>query len=150
MKVKNWKKFQHFRDRMPPWIKLYRELLDDPDWHDLDPADAKFLVMLWLLAAEDKKKEGYLPDIKLISFRLRIDASVVYSHLSRLTGWIQGVDINPISEGHRYDAPETETETEAELPAKKKDPIKGGWRLDEDFTSDTFGKMVHTGTGEVR
>ena len=53
MRIKNWERFQHFKDRRPPWIKLYRELLDDPDWHDLAGDDAKFLVMLWLIASGD-------------------------------------------------------------------------------------------------
>ncbi len=35
-RIKGWVKFQHFKDRRPPWIKLYRDILEDPDWHDLD------------------------------------------------------------------------------------------------------------------
>jgi DNA-binding NarL/FixJ family response regulator len=27
--VKNFERFQHYKDRSPPWIKLYNELLDD-------------------------------------------------------------------------------------------------------------------------
>jgi hypothetical protein len=52
-RVKNWKKFQHFKDRSPPWIKLYRDLLDDPDWHELSGDEAKALVMIWLVASEN-------------------------------------------------------------------------------------------------
>ena len=37
-RIKGWVKFQHFKDRRPPWIKLYRDILEDPDWHDLDGA----------------------------------------------------------------------------------------------------------------
>ena len=29
MRIKNWNRFQHFKDRKPPWIKLYRDILDD-------------------------------------------------------------------------------------------------------------------------
>jgi len=28
-RIKNWQKFQHYKDRRPVWIKLYPELLDD-------------------------------------------------------------------------------------------------------------------------
>ena len=27
MKIKNWSKFQHFKDRKPPWVKLYPGLM---------------------------------------------------------------------------------------------------------------------------
>jgi len=27
LRVKNWGKFQHYKDRNPPWIKLHRGLL---------------------------------------------------------------------------------------------------------------------------
>src|SRR5690606_19747530 len=27
--VKNFERFQHYKDRNPPWIKLYNDLLDD-------------------------------------------------------------------------------------------------------------------------
>jgi hypothetical protein len=60
MKIKNWKKLQHYKDRKPPWIKLYRDLLDDPEWHELSGDDAKHLIMLWLIASEDEN--GVLPD----------------------------------------------------------------------------------------
>jgi len=66
MKIKNCSEFQHFKDRTPPWIKLYRYLLDDPEWHALSGDDAKHLVMLWLIASEDKDMQGTLPDVKKI------------------------------------------------------------------------------------
>ena len=40
MRIKNWKKFQHFRDRKPPWIKLYRDLLGEQ--HDSNFAEQVF------------------------------------------------------------------------------------------------------------
>ena len=33
-RIRNFDKFQHFKDRRPPWIKLYRDLLEDLDWHE--------------------------------------------------------------------------------------------------------------------
>jgi hypothetical protein len=29
LQVKNWRSFQHYGKRNPPWIKLHRALLDD-------------------------------------------------------------------------------------------------------------------------
>ncbi len=30
--VKNWERFQHYKDRDPPWVKLYRDLLTTESW----------------------------------------------------------------------------------------------------------------------
>jgi hypothetical protein len=115
-RVKDWRKFQHFRDRRPPWIKLYRDLLDDPDWHDLKPDAAKALVMLWLIASED---DGNLPDPRKLAFRMRMNEKQVNQLLNSLTHWLEQVDIGVISPGYLDDAPERETyreETETEAP----------------------------------
>lgn len=47
----NWSKFQHYSDRTPPWIKLYLELLDKPEWLDLAPTAKAQLTTVWLLRA---------------------------------------------------------------------------------------------------
>jgi hypothetical protein len=114
MKIKGWDEFQHFKDRTPPWIKLYRYLLDDPEWHELTGDDSKVLIMLWLLASEDKKMEGNLPSLKNIAFRLRISEIKLNQSLSKLNHWLIFDDIKAISECYQVDAPETETETETE------------------------------------
>jgi len=89
-KVKNWKKFQHFKDRRPPWIKLNRDLLDDPDWHELSGDEAKALVMIWLVASE---YDGNLPDNRNLAFRLRIDERQVETLLKYLSNWLDRDDI---------------------------------------------------------
>jgi hypothetical protein len=98
-KIKNWSRHQHFKDRRPPWIKLYRDILDDPEWYSLDAEAAKLLVMLWLLASEN---EGELPNIKTISFRLRMPEKHISAQLSKLSHWMERDDINVISP--RYQA----------------------------------------------
>jgi hypothetical protein len=51
LEIKDWSKHQHYKDRRPPWIKLYGALLDDPDFLVLaEPAQAQ-LMKLWLLAS---------------------------------------------------------------------------------------------------
>jgi hypothetical protein len=114
MKIKNWSKFQHFKDRRPPWVKLYRDLLDDIEWHELDPLSSKVLVTLWLLASEDDEQQGKLPNIKTLSWRLRLPQEQVLNCLNKLSHWLEHDDINVISIGYQDDLPETETETETE------------------------------------
>lgn len=50
-RVKNFEKFQHYKDRSPPWIKLYNELLDDYDFACLQDASKLHLILIWLLAS---------------------------------------------------------------------------------------------------
>jgi hypothetical protein len=114
MRIKNWSKHQHFKDRSPPWIKLYRDILDDPDWHDLDGETAKVLVSLWLIASEDETHNGQLPDLRRLAFRLRIKESQLNQALTKLSHWLIQDDISVISGRYQDDAPETETETEKE------------------------------------
>jgi hypothetical protein len=106
MKIKNWHEFQHFKDRSPPWIKLYKYILDDPNWHELSGDDSKVLIMLWLIASDDKTMQGNLPDKKTIAFRLRITESKLNQSLTKLSNWLIQDDINTISEVYQLDAPE--------------------------------------------
>jgi len=110
IRIKNWSKHQHFKDRTPPWIKLYREILDDPDWHDLDGDDAKLLIGLWLIASEDETHQGTLPDLRKLAFRLRMKESQLNQQLTKLSHWLIRDDINVTSDGCPVVSPETETE----------------------------------------
>lgn len=145
-RIKNWSKFQHFKDRRPPWVKLYRELLDDIEWHELDPKAAKVLVMLWLIASEDS---GNLPDTKQLAFRLRMSERETKSVLASLSHWMEQDDISVIS-GRYQDVPvadtpntatvefgvgetETETETYKEEKEKRQSSASRGSRLPSDW-----------------
>jgi hypothetical protein len=97
-------------------------LLDDPEWHELSGDDAKTLMMLWLIASEDKEMEGSLPPLKNTAFRLRTTEAKLNQALNKLSHWLVHDDINKISDGCQGDAPETETETERER--EKKSPTK--------------------------
>ena len=123
--IKSYSRFQHFKDRRPPWIKLYRELLDDRQWHDLPPECAKLLVECWLLASEQHVAGIITGDIEDIAFRLHRTADEVWPLLQAVA--VQGFidissddDINVISERYQDDAPETETETEKKQTRRKR------------------------------
>lgn len=133
MKIKNWSKFQHFKDRRPPWIKLYRDLLDDMQWHQLDPLASKVLVTLWLLASEDQ--DGCLPDIKTLAWRMRMTEKQILDCISKLSHWLEHDDDNVISERYQDDLPETEREIEKEKEVETENRQKSnrGSRLPVDF-----------------
>ena len=121
-KVKNWSKHQHFKDRRPPWIKLYRDILDDIEWHELSGDDAKTLVMLWLIASENS---GELPDIKALAFRLRTSTKAAESQLNRLCNWLISTryqdDINLSQEKTATELNSSATDIETPLRDRDRD-----------------------------
>jgi len=143
MRIKDWNKFQHFKDRKPPWIKLYRDLLDDITWHELDAKAAKALVMIWLIASE---YDGNLPDIKTLAFRLRVSESEAKSIVSKLSHWVIQDDIKPISSRYQDDTLEVETETETERETEREGAkertrasrLSIDWKPDASLNQDSF------------
>ena len=51
VEVVNWAKFQHYKDRNPPWIKLYHQLLRDYGYARLQDASKLHLFCLYLVSA---------------------------------------------------------------------------------------------------
>jgi hypothetical protein len=69
IRIKNWKKFQNYKFRNPPWIRLYGDLLDaeeTPWYRGLTDTGARVLFELWLLARRDK---GLVPYDTLMILR---------------------------------------------------------------------------------
>lgn len=69
--VKNWEKYQHYKNRCPPWIKLHVNTLNDRAFASLSLASRGLLLQLWILASEQDGKVPY--DLDEIRFRLRDD-----------------------------------------------------------------------------
>ena len=70
LRPREWAKFQHFKWRRPPWIKLRRALLEQPQWHWLPDASKALAPMLWLLASD--REQGLIDDtLEHLAFRLR-------------------------------------------------------------------------------
>jgi hypothetical protein len=122
MRIKNWDRFQHFKDRKPIWIKLYRDLLDDLNWHELDGKSAKALVMIWLIASEDL---GKLPETKTLAFRLRMSEKETKEVVTKLSQWLEQDDINTISDGYQDDMPEKRREETDKEKEKETDTPTG-------------------------
>jgi hypothetical protein len=72
--VKNFEKFQHYKDRSPPWIKLYNELLDDYEFGCLPDASKMHLIAIWLLASRSDNKIPY--DDKWVARRINANEPV--------------------------------------------------------------------------
>ena len=68
--VTNWERWQSYRsDRgQPPWIKVHRTVLRNPEWTMLTDAQRGQLVQIWILAA-DKGGVIEVPDsVNIVAF----------------------------------------------------------------------------------
>ena len=54
--IKNFDRLQHYKDRSPPWIKLYNGLLDDYEFARLPDASKAHLIAIGLLASRYSNK----------------------------------------------------------------------------------------------
>lgn len=81
LRVKNFDKFQHYKDRQPPWIKLHRELLKNYEFSCLQDASKAHLVLIWLLASQLDNRIPNDPDwLKgQLGTRQKIDLSELIS-----------------------------------------------------------------------
>jgi hypothetical protein len=127
LRPKNWAKFQHYKDRRPPWIKLYRSLLDDRAFMCLPVASKALAPMLWLLASDDENGEirGELADI---AFRLRMSDAELKTALKPLISNGMFDDASTVLADCLQPAtPETERETETETEKSPLNPpVPGG------------------------
>jgi len=114
MMPRNWKKFQHYNNRCPPWIKVQNDLLKDPDWFALkDSKSAWVLINIWLIASEDV--DGKLPDSRTLAFRLQMSESELEKHLSVLKQWLIDNDSIMLASCKQSGVTETERETDISL-----------------------------------
>lgn len=56
IRVKNWEKFQHYKDRSAPWIKLYRDMMDSAFWVMGSDASKLLATCTMLLAVRNDNK----------------------------------------------------------------------------------------------
>ena len=87
MKVRNWDKFQPtMKDRNVIWIKLYRQILEDYEWHNLSSDSKATLIEILLLSSENN---GQLPEVHKIAFRLRKTEDFIQKQINLLSHWLQ-------------------------------------------------------------
>jgi len=51
IEVVHWRRYQHYKDRAPTWIKNHTSLLHDPDYLDLTATQRAVLHGLWMIYA---------------------------------------------------------------------------------------------------
>jgi hypothetical protein len=116
---KNWAVFQHYKDRLPPWIKLHREILNDRVFMGLPIASKALAPLMWLLASESKNGsfDGSLDELV---FRLHITPKEYQDGVKPLIdkGFFV-VASGVLADCQQVAIPERETETETKRETKK-------------------------------
>jgi hypothetical protein len=130
-RIKNWRKFQHYSDRKPPWIKLHLSLMHEIKYLALTDKAKITLVHCWMAAAElwkpDKEPEPLLPsDTKLLKSLLKLEGNLRINEL-KLSGYLihvpsENKDLQPDVSSTPLAKCSTETEVEVEQPKTKAAP----------------------------
>ena len=107
LKMKNWDKWQTYRaDRgQPPWIKIHRRLMRDPEWVSLSDAERGQLVGMWLLAAD---RDGDIPASASLIQKLSFMESEPNINKFIELGFICQNGVNVASERCQVDQPKAE------------------------------------------
>lgn len=61
--VRNWDRYQHYKDRDPPWVKLYRDLLTSESWVLGTDTTRVVQIAITLLAARYSNQIPYRFDL---------------------------------------------------------------------------------------
>lgn len=78
--VKDFRRFQHYRDRNPIWIKLYTDILVDPGFGQLHEVAQAQLIKLWIFRAQ----WGPLPnDPKFIAGKIGVHGKFYLADIVR-------------------------------------------------------------------
>ena len=138
IRITNWDKWQTYRsDRgQPPWIKVHRSLMRNPEWVTLTDAQRGQLVGMWLLAAD---QDGVIPASPSMIQKLCYMDSEPDLQVFVSLGFME-TDANLTPTRRQRDRTETEEETEKETETearsarvKKK---KSGKKKETDPTVD--------------
>ena len=102
--IPNWRRFQHYKDRNPKWIKVYTELMSDPAFLELTFAQRGLLISLWLEYANSRRtiriRHGYISHA--------LGGRVRYSQLEALShaGFIEVSASKPLAKPYQSARPE--------------------------------------------
>ena len=125
--IKNFSKFQHYKERNPPWIKIHRELFLDYEFGRLQDASKLHLMLIWLLASQKDNKLPNDPEYirEQIHVKEEVDLNLLVSKgflipLEECKQDASTLHTNADSETET----ETETETEAEAETEKHELLK--------------------------
>lgn len=111
--IEDWRKFQHYKDRSPLWIKNYTELMHDDDYLGLTGNRRAILHGLWLEYATSRCRVA--DDTAVLSRRLALKVTRRDLEALNHAGFITFSASKPLAERYQDASPEVEREEEKEL-----------------------------------
>lgn len=141
LQPKNWDRFQHYKDRCPPWIKLHRDILTNRDFARLPLASKALAPLLWLLASESKDGR-FEACTEELEFRLHIKARDIEEGLKPLIDkgfFVVASGVLALCEQLAIPERETERETEKEVEREAEPARRRRQQLPSDFSPDDTG-----------
>lgn len=142
VRIRNWDKWQSYRrDRgQPPWIKIQRALIRDPQWVALSDAQRGQLVAIWVLAAD---RDGVIPASPSLLQKLCYMDSEPDINLFMDHGFIErDATVTPIRRQHDCLEAEAEAETKADSLPSVGNARGRATRLPEDFELTDVRRLV--------
>lgn len=132
LSIKNFEKYQHYKKRCPPWIKLYRSILTDREFMKLSTSAKYTYIGLLLLASETGQ---CVPnDTSWISHRLAMNPSEIDLKSLYRSGLLIASESTIYRATKEKSALREETETEIEIETEKTPlPPKGELVVLDDF-----------------
>ncbi|NGZ99117.1 MAG: hypothetical protein CV089_23910 [Nitrospira sp. WS110] len=113
LSIKNFEKYQHYKKRMPPWIKLYKSMFGDPAFQKLTVMGRYLYIGLLTLASENDNR--VLNDPSWIAQRLVISPSDVDLKPLYRSGFLLASEASI----RRYHKTETESSLKKEKQRQK-------------------------------
>lgn len=116
IEITQWKELQHYKDRKPPWIKLYNDLPRKHQYSCLQDDSKLVLISLFLLASCNENKIPF--DLLWIQKETSLLKKIKMSSIQELIthGWIKTyvIDASGVAKCLQDACLETETETDKE------------------------------------
>ncbi len=142
LSVPDFEKWQHYKDRTPPWIKLHRDLLHDYDFNKLLDANKAHLLLIWILASQLENKipndakfvQQKIGATEPVDLKLLIELGFLEAHVAKR----KRVASTPLASCKQVAMRETETETETETEKNKQ---KEKFNLPEGIPPDRWQKF---------
>lgn len=141
LSIKNLQKYQHYRDRRPPWIKLHAAIFDDYAFQCLQDASKAHLMLLWLLASQVDNRIPY--DLDFICRKLGTTSPVDMEELI-LQGFIEVSQDDGKTLAPRKQMPIAETETEAEAYKKETETKPSSTKKGRGKPAPYMGRVIET------
>ena len=147
--VKNYEKFQHYKDRSPPWIKFYNSVLDDYEFTRLPDASRSHLVAIWLLASRTGNRIPY--DSEWVRMAIKATTKVDLAALAKSGFIVVEQDCSEMLADSKQDArPEREKRESREEREEEKKDAPGGADNPTTLLSEILGEELARGVVDHR